>query len=142
MLNLLAMVAVLLTGLYLAGLAALAFVSPHRAKRFLSSFASSAFAHFLELAVRLAAGAALVAYAPRMKFPGLFAVAGWVVVATTIGLFAIPWQWHRRFALWSVPLATRNMALFGLGSLAAGIFVLLSVVLGPGLEHLRLAIAS
>ena len=134
MADVLVLVPVLLAGLYLVALATVALVSPRRAKRFLSSFASSAPAHFLELFVRLVVGAALVAYAPRMKFPGLFAVSGWVIVVTTIGLLAVPWRWHHRFASWSVPHATRNMGLCALGSLAAGVFVLLSIVLGPGLE--------
>jgi uncharacterized protein YjeT (DUF2065 family) len=135
-------VPVLLAGLYLVALAAVALVSPHTAKRFLSGFAGSAPAHFLEMFVRLVVGAALVLYAPHMKFSGLFAVIGWVIVVTTIGLLAMPWRWHRRFATWSVPHATRNMRLFALGSLAVGVFVVLSVVLGPGLERWRLAIAS
>ena len=142
MIDLLVSVPVLLAGLYLVALAAVALISPQRAKRFLESFASSAPAHFFELFVRLVVGAALVLYAPQMKFPGLFAVFGWVMVVTTIGLLAIPWRWHRRFAAWSVPHATRNMRLFALGSLAAGVFIVLSVVLGPGLERWRLAIAS
>lgn len=142
MADLLVSVPVLLAGVYLVALAAVALVSPERAKRFLASFAGSAPAHFLELFVRLVVGAALVLYAPHMKFAGLFAVSGWVIVVTTIGLLAVPWRWHRRFATWSVPHATRNMWLFALGSLAVGVFVLLSVVLGPGAEHWRLAAAS
>lgn len=141
MTDLLISVPVLLSGLYLVALAAVALVSPERADRFLSSFASSASAHFLELFVRLIVGASLVLYAPQMKFSGVFTVVGWVIVATTIGLLAVPWRWHRRFATWSVPYATRNMRLLALGSLAAGIFVLLSVVLGPGVEHWRFAAA-
>jgi hypothetical protein len=142
MADLLVSVPVLLAGLYLVALAAVALVSPQTAKRFLSSFAGSAPAHFLELFVRLVVGAALVSYAPQMRFPGLFTVFGWVMVVTTIGLLAVPWRWHRRFATWSVPYATRNMWLFAIGSLTVGVFLLLSVVLGPGVEYWRLAIAS
>jgi uncharacterized protein YjeT (DUF2065 family) len=142
MTDLLVSVPVLLAGVYLVALAAVALVSPRTAKRFLSSFASSAAAHFFEMFVRLVVGVALVSYAPHMKFPGVFTVFGWVIVVTTIGLLAVPWRWHRRFATWSVPYATRNMRLFALGSLAVGAFVLLSVVLGPGLERWRLAITS
>jgi uncharacterized protein YjeT (DUF2065 family) len=142
MADLLVSVPVLFAGVYLVALAAVALISPERAKRFLSSFASSAPAHFFELFVRLIVGAALVLYAPQMKFAGLFVVLGWVIVGSTIGLSAIPWRWHRRFAEWSVPHATRNMRLFAIGSLAVGVFVVLSIVLGPGLERWRLAIAS
>lgn len=120
-------VPVLLAGLYLVGLAAVAFISPRRAKLFLSRFASSPFAHFAELCIRLLVGVSLVLYAAQMKFPTVFSVLGWTIIVTTIALFVAPWHWHRRFARWSVPLATRNMALFGLGSLAAGVLLLLSV---------------
>lgn len=119
---------VLLAGLYLVGLGIVALVSPQKAKLFLSGFAGSAFAHVLELFVRLAVGAALVSYAPHMRFPGVFSLFGWVLIGTTIILFAVPWRWHRRFAEWSVPIATRRMALFALGALAGGIFVLLSLM--------------
>lgn len=120
-------VPVLLAGLYLVGLAAVAFFSPQKAKRFLSGFASSPFAHFAELFIRLLIGVSLVLYAAQMKFRPVFSVLGWTIIVTTIGLFVAPWRWHRRFAMWSVPLATRNMALFGLGSLAAGVLLLFSV---------------
>lgn len=70
-------------------------------------------------------------HAPRMRFPGIFNVFGWVVVVTTLVLMMLPWHWHHRFAMWSVPLATKNMRLFGLGSLALGVFLLLSVNPGP-----------
>jgi hypothetical protein len=119
---------VLLAGLYLVGLAAVAFISPQKAKIFLSRFASSPFAHFAELFMRLLVGVSLVSYAAQMKFPTVFSVFGWTVIVTTVGLFVTPWRWHRRLALWSVPLATRNMELFGLGSLAAGVLLLLSVL--------------
>jgi hypothetical protein len=130
--NAVASSAVLLAGVYLMALAAVALLAPQRAKRFLARFASSASAHFLELSVRLLIGAALVIYAQQMKFTLVFVVFGWVVIITTLILFSTPWRWHQRFAVWSVPLATRNMALFGIGSLAGGSFLLLSVLYGPG----------
>ena len=132
MLDLFALILVLLTGVYLLALAAVAFVAPQRARVFLGSLASSAFAHSLELFVRLLVGAAFVLNAPKMQFPSVFSVFGWVVIVTTSCLLAVPWRWHHRFAQWSVPLATRNMKIFALGSLIAGAFVVLSVVLGTG----------
>lgn len=141
MVTVLASVLVLLAGLYLIGLAAVAFVLPQRAKVFLSSLASSAIAHYFEIFVRFVIGAALVMYAPQMKFASIFLLFGWVLVVTTIGLLAVPWRWHHRFASWAVPFATRNMPLFALGSFVGGVFVLLSVLLGPGLDHWRAALA-
>jgi hypothetical protein len=73
MINLLASILVLLTGLYLIGLALGLFLSPARAKAFLGGFASSAFTHYLELVLRLAGGAILL-YAPQMLFPNFFVI--------------------------------------------------------------------
>jgi hypothetical protein len=119
-------------GLYLVGLGVVAIVSPDRARRFLARFASSARAHFTELMLRLIVGAALVLSAPLMRFSAIFIVFGWILIGTTIALFAVPWRLHYRFASWSVPMATRYMPLLAVGSLAAGVFLLVSLLLRPG----------
>jgi hypothetical protein len=133
MLNELSSAPVLLAGLYLVGLAAVAFVSPQMARRFLFGFASSALAHYSEMSVRLVIGAALLWHAPQMAYPGFFGLFAWVLIVSSLVLLALPWRWHRRFASWAVPLATRHMALFALVSFAGGAFVILSVLNGPGL---------
>ena len=134
MMNLLASILVLLAGFYLIGLAGLLSVSPARGKRFLGGFASSAFTHYFELAIRLIAGVAILLHAPRMLFSAFFLILGWVLVITTVGLFTVPWQWHRRFAQWGVPYATRYVRLLAVASFVFGGFVLASVILGSGTE--------
>jgi uncharacterized protein YjeT (DUF2065 family) len=134
MINLLASILVLLAGFYLIGLAGLLLVSPARGKRFLIGFASSAFTHYFELVIRLISGVAILLSAPLMLFSGFFVILGWALVLTTIGLFAIPWQWHRQFAQWGVPYATRHLRLFAVASFVFGGFVLASVILGSGTE--------
>lgn len=130
MINLLASTIVWLTGLYLISFALGMLLTPARAKRFLGGFASSAFTHYLELGLRLTAGGAILLYAPQMLFPNFFVIFGWILVVTTVGLFAVPWQWHQRFAQWSVPYATRNLRLVAGASLVFGGFVIASVILG------------
>jgi len=130
MINMLASIVVLLTGFYLVGLALGLLLSPEGATRFLGGFASSGFIHYLELVLRLIAGGAILLYAPQMLFSGFFVIVGWVLVVTTAGLFAVPWQWHHRFAQRAVPYATRNLRLVAVASFAFGVFVLASVVLG------------
>jgi hypothetical protein len=128
--DLLAAAAVLLTGAYLVGLGIVALISPSKARMFLGGFAGSAFAHYLELCIRLVAGAAFLRRAPQMLFPGFFFVFGWILVITTVALFAVPWRLHRRFAEWGVPRATRYLKLIAFSSIAGGILVLASVFLG------------
>jgi len=129
----LAALLVLLTGLYLVALSAFSLIYPARAVCFLEAFASSAFTHLLELSLRLTVGVAFLLYAPYMRFTGIFRIFGWVLIATTIGLFAIPWRWHHRFAQWAVPFATRRLGMFAIGSLTLGVFIVLSVLFGEGI---------
>lgn len=124
MLSILALIVVVLAGLYLVGLAGVSLLMPARASGFLLGFVGSATLHYLELLLRLLVGGAFLLRAPHMPFPDLFALFGWVLILTTAGLFLVPWQWHRRFANKAVPYAVRNLKLVAVSSLAAGGFVL------------------
>ncbi len=134
MIDMLASILVLLAGFYLVGLAGLLLVSPVRGKQFLGGFASSALTHYLELVIRLIVGVAILLYAPQMLFSGFFVILGWILVVTTASLFAVPWQWHHRFAQWGVPYATRHLRLIAIASFVFGGFVLASVILSSGTE--------
>ncbi|MRR11683.1 hypothetical protein EG835_04270 [bacterium] len=61
-----------------------------------------------------------------MLFHTLFTVFGWVLVVTTVGMFVVPWHWHRRFSERSVPQAVRRLPLLGIASFALGSFILLA----------------
>jgi hypothetical protein len=127
---------VLLTGGYLISLSVFLLLLPTRGKRFLGGFASSAFTHYLEILLRFVSGGAILLYAPYMLFPNFFVIFGWILVLTTIGLCAIPWQWHRRFAQWAVPYAIRHLWLVAVASFIFGGIVLASVILGNETEKL------
>ena len=103
MINLLASILVLLPGLYLIGFAVVLLLLPARATRFLGGFASSAFTHYLELILSLIAGGAILLFAPHMLFSDFFVIFAWILVVTTVGLFAVSWRWHQRFAQWGFP---------------------------------------
>ena len=111
-------------GLFLIGLAVVSVARPSLAARFLSSFASSARAHYTEQSARLIAGAGMVHFAPLMWFPDLFRLFGWVLVITAVALFLIPWQWHHRFGERTIPMAIRHLRLVALGAGALGAFIL------------------
>lgn len=117
-------IVVILAGLWLLGLAVTSALAPQAAARFLSGFASSARAHYLEQALRITGGAGFLLYAQQMRFTTVFEVFGWVLVITSLGLLAMPWRLHARFAQWAVPLAIRHLKFYALGAalLAAFIF--------------------
>lgn len=123
----LAVALVLLAGIFLAGLGAACLFAPALARRFLLGFASSLALHYLELALRLVVGGALLVVAPSMVFPRVFTAAGAMLVVTTLVLALLPWPWHRRFAQRTVPGVLRFLPWLGLASLALGGFVVYSL---------------
>jgi len=128
--DLLSGLAVVAVALFLLAQATLAMFSPATVRRFLAGFASTPKVHFTELTLRVVAGAAFLHYAPHMQYPQVFQLFGLVLLATTAALFFVPWQLHRRFAQWAVPLATRVLAPYALGSAIAGGFILYAVIAG------------
>lgn len=130
-LNTLAVGIVVLAGIWLIGLAIIAFAKPDLVKVCFGKFASSAFTHFLEMFLRLIVGAAFVIYAAQMKFSVVFTVFGWILLLTTAVLLFVPWKLHRRFADRSLPMVNKWMTLFGFVSFVGGIFILFSFFLGP-----------
>jgi hypothetical protein len=114
-------------GLFLIGLAVLIAVKPLLAERFLRSFASSARTHYVEQALRLIVGGAMVTFAPSMWHPDLFRLFGWLIVLTTAVLLLLPWRWHYEFGKWAIPLVMRSMKLFALGALALAIVIFYGV---------------
>ncbi|HBD18855.1 MAG TPA: hypothetical protein DC063_01290 [Arenimonas sp.] len=119
---------VLLAGAFLACLGLACLVAPAQARRFLLGFASSLALHYLELAIRLVVGGALLVVAPTMAFPRVFTAVGVVLVITTLVLALVPWRWHRHFAQRTVPGVLRFLPWLGLASLALGGFVVFSLV--------------
>ncbi len=130
MIDAIALTVVVLAGLYFIGLAVLSLTRPPMAMRFLSGFAGSASAHYLELLLRLAVGTAFLLRAPYLPLQNAFATLGIVLIITTVCLFAVPWQWHHRFAKWAVPHALGRLKYVAVASLIAGGFILGSVGYG------------
>ena len=124
MIDVLAKVLVIATGVYFLGLAAACLLTPNRARNFLRKFASSGFAHYTEMTVRIIAGGALVLYAPHMAYSEAFTLFGWVLVISSSVLLLIPWRWHHQFGQWAIPFAIKILPLFALGSLALGASIL------------------
>lgn len=118
-----------LTAAYLVALGACALIRPAWARRFLLGHASSPRLHYLELALRLLVGGALLVRAPAMPWPQALTFVGGVLVVTTMVLALVPWRRHQAFAQRTVPQALRFLPLLGLASLGlgAGLFYAISM---------------
>ena len=128
--DMVALIVIVLAAVYLLVLAKLSLFTPEKVSEFLLGHASSARLHYLELGIRLTVGAAFVIRARLMAFPEVFIIFGWVLIGTTACLLLIPWQWHRRIALKSVPYALRSLKLVAVSSLAFGSFILFCALSG------------
>ena len=126
----LALVVIVLAGLYMLALGAASLFAPLHAGRFLLGFASTRSVHLAELLARLVVGAAFVHYAPHMRFSSAFSFFGWALLLTTACLLVMPWEWHRRFAQRAVPNALRFIVVIGLVSLSLATAVFFAVING------------
>jgi len=113
--------------IFLIGLAIVIVIKPQRAEQFISSYASSARAHYTEQIARLIVGVAFVVLAPYMRYSNLFNLFGWILIVTTIGLLLIPWQWHHKFGEWVIPLTLRYMKFYALGAFILGVLIIYSL---------------
>jgi hypothetical protein len=129
-LNLLAASVLVGLGLFLIGLACVAFANPPVVERFLTSFASSARTHYIEQALRLVIGASLIVLSPTMWQSNLFRIVGWLIVVSSVGLLLIPWRWHHRFGERVLPLLVRHLSLYAVGFAAFGLLLLTGVFMG------------
>jgi hypothetical protein len=118
---------VLVAAAYLIGLGVIALAAPRLAARFLTGFASTATTHWVEMVLRVVAGAGFVAYAPQLRGATGFAVFGWMLISSSLVLLVLPWQWHQRFAQRTMPQVVRHLSLVGACALGGGAFVLFAV---------------
>src|SRR5262245_11369267 len=117
-------VVVVAFGLALVAFTGVAFAKPAIAERFLTAFARSARAHYVEQIVRLVIGAALVVRSPTMWQPHMFWLIGLAIVVSSAVLLCVPWQWHRRLGDRVLPLLVRHLRLYAVGSFVFGALLL------------------
>ncbi len=123
-----ALLVVVITGCYFLALAVVSLASPVLGSRFLLGHAASPSLHYLELFIRLTVGTAFILRAPQMQYSFIFNSFGWVLVATTVVLLAVPWRWHHRFAQRTVPQALRYLKVIAIASIALGSFILVAAL--------------
>ncbi len=107
---------------YLLALGALAFVRPAIINRFLEGFAASWRINFLEAALRLIVGLALMAVSPETKLPLVFFWFGVVLAVTAIPMMFL-YRLHKRQAVWVLPLTRRILPLMGIVAIALGVLI-------------------
>jgi hypothetical protein len=121
---------VVTAGLFLIALAVVALARPAQARHFLLGFARTAASHYAEMAARIVAGGALVVASPRMLFPQFFFWFGVALLASSLVLLCLPWQWHRSMGERVLPRFVRFLGVVSLVSLLLGGLLVAAIVAG------------
>jgi len=121
---------VVIAGLYLIALSAVALARPVLARRFLLGFAQSAAAHYTEMAARVLVGIALVIASPRMLFSQFFFWFGVALLASSALLLFLPWKWHRSMGERVLPSLVRFLGVVSPVSLLLGGLLVAATVVG------------
>lgn len=120
MLLVVAKMVVAVVAIYFLILGAIALARPKNARAFLLGFADTSFKHYVELAIRLIVGGAMLLVARDSAYPTALAAFGWILVVSTAFMALMPWRLHHRFAQSAVPWALRYLPVIGISSLIMG----------------------
>lgn len=97
---------VILFGIFLIGAGILMLFNPAKAREFLRKAGSTNFINYAEITIRMIPAAGLVIYAEFSKYPEIFRVLGWFMIATSLILYFVPRKIHHRYALWWADILT------------------------------------
>lgn len=118
------MLALLLFGALIVAISLAMIARPEAWGRAILRFSRWRYMHVFEIVTRLGFGLLLVAFADAAKYPALFRVIGYVLLAVGLGLLFTPPSYHRRFAVWSVEHFGPYFRPAAVASLAFGVFLL------------------
>ncbi len=104
---------------YLLALGALVFLRPSLVHRFFGGLAASWRINFLEAVLRLIVGLAFVAVSPETRLPLLFFWFGAALAITAIPMMFL-YRFHKRQAVWVIPLTKRILPLMGIVAIMLG----------------------
>jgi uncharacterized protein YjeT (DUF2065 family) len=90
---------VILFGLFLIGAGLLMLFRPQKAREYLRKVGSNNLINYSEITIRMIPAAALIMYSDLSKYPDIFRILGWFMIATSLILYFTPRQMHHRYAL-------------------------------------------
>jgi hypothetical protein len=103
---------VLLFGIFLIAVGLLMLLRPTKAREYLKKAGSTNLINYAEISIRMIPAAGLVIYSELSKFPEIFRLLGWFMIATSLVLYFIPRRIHHKYALWCVDILTTTYIRF------------------------------
>lgn len=99
---------VLLFGVFLIGVGVLMLFRPSKAREYLKKAGSTNVINYTEITIRMIPAAALVIYSEFTRYPEIFSLLGWFMIATSLVLYFVPRRIHHQYALWCAGILTPN----------------------------------
>jgi uncharacterized membrane protein YfcA len=97
---------VILFGVFLIGVGVFMLITPVKAREYLRKAGSTNFINYFEITIRMIPAAGLVIYSEFSKYPEIFKLFGWFMIATSLVLYFVPRRIHHKYALWSADILT------------------------------------
>lgn len=90
---------IILFGTFIIFIGFVMLIYPEKARSILRKAGSTNFINYAEITVRLIPAIALIVYSDFSKFPEPFMIFGWIMLITSIVLYAIPRKMHHKFSM-------------------------------------------
>ena len=95
---------VILFGIFIIFVGFVMFINPKKARITLRKAGSSNFINYAEITIRLIPAIALILYADFSKCPKAFEFFGWIMLITSLILYAVPRKIHHKFSMKSADI--------------------------------------
>tara|TARA_R110000868_G_scaffold103289_1_gene284537 strand:- start:231 stop:551 length:321 start_codon:yes stop_codon:yes gene_type:complete len=79
---------------------------PQKAREYLRKAGSNNLINYVEITIRMIPAAGLIIYSEFSKYPEIFKILGWFMIATSLILYLVPRRIHHRYALWCADILT------------------------------------
>ena len=120
---------VVLFGVFLICTGFLMLMNPNKARRIISKAGSTNLINYSEITIRMIPAIALIIYSDYSKFPEVFKILGWFMLATSIVLYFVPRKIHHNFSLKASEILTPNlMRIIAPFSLLFGSLIIYAVI--------------
>ncbi len=115
-------------GIFLIGAGFLMLIKPKLAHTLLKKAGSTNLINYTEITLRMVPAAAMVLYADLSRFPEIFKLLGWFMIATSIVLYFVPRRLHHQYALWCAEcLPPKHLVFLSFFSILFGCAVIYAV---------------
>ncbi|MCM4159142.1 hypothetical protein FHG64_09130 [Antarcticibacterium flavum] len=88
-------------GIFIIFIGFVMLIAPSKARLTLRQAGSTNFINYAEITVRLIPAVSLILYADSSKIPEAFKILGWIMLITSLILYAVPRKIHHKFSLMS-----------------------------------------